>query len=144
MESDLAHTGLKRSKLWSKEALFDRDDAWGLALVRDGNREELEGWILIRSCQQGRRFGPLYATSKENAKFLLHQAMRRLESEDGSFIAEVWTQNHGAIAVFEESGWECAGLDYHRMWLNGIVPDAQQHGGKADSDVFAMFDAGEG
>lgn len=142
-ENDLEITGFKRSKLWSKEAMFDRDDAWGLALVKEGNKEHLEGWILVRNCQLGFRFGPLYANSKENAKFLLHQAMWRLQAEDGSYIAEVWYSNPNAVAVFEEFGWEWCNIDYHRMWLHGRVPEAQQAGGKAEKEMFAIFDAAQ-
>jgi hypothetical protein len=141
---DLACTGLERKALWSQEALFSRDDTFGLALVKESARDELEGWILVRACQRGFRFGPLYAASKENATLLLHQAMRRLEADDGNFIAEVWVQNEQACRVFEEAGWTNVGVDYHRMWLNGKVPEAQQPGGKADKEVYAMFDAGEG
>jgi hypothetical protein len=143
VENDLAVTGFKRGKLWSREAMFDRDDAWGLALVKEGNKEQLEGWVLVRSCQHGYRFGPLYANSKENAKFLLHQAMYRLQASDGSFIAEVWYSNVDAVAVFEESGWEWCNVDYHRMWLHGNVPGAQQAGGKAEKEMFAIFDAAQ-
>jgi hypothetical protein len=144
IKSDLEHTGLERPKLWSREVMFDRNDAWVLALVKEGKKEELEGWILIRGCQHGWRFGPLYASSTQNAAFLLHQAMRRLESEDGSYIAEIWAGNTAAIKVFEDAGWSYAGIDYHRMWLDGRVPEAQQPGGKADKEVYAMFDAGAG
>lgn len=144
VESDLQHTGLERTTLWSKEAMFDRDDTIGLALVKEGKPEELEGWILVRSCEQGWRFGPLYATTPANATFLLRTAMKRLEEGDGSFIAEMWLKNEKAIEVFEDAGWESLGLEYHRMWLDGNVPEAQQAGGKAEREMFAVFDAGEG
>jgi len=142
--SDLAHTGFERTALWTQEALLNREDTFGLALVKEGKSEQLEGWILVRECQLGYRFGPLYANSKANATLLLHQAMRRLESEDGNFIVEVWPQNEQAVKVFEEAGWSNVGIDYHRMWLNGVVPEPQRAGGKADKEVYAMFDAGEG
>jgi hypothetical protein len=144
VESDLAYTGLERKALWTQEALFNRDDTFGLALVKESAQDELEGWILVRGCQQGFRFGPLHATSKDNATLLLHQAMRRMEAEDGSFIAEVWAENKQACKVFEEAGWTNVGVDYHRMWLNGKVPEAQQPGGKAEKEAYAIFDAGEG
>jgi hypothetical protein len=143
VDNDLAVTGFRRSKLWSKEAMFDRDDVWGLALVQEGNKEQLEGWILVRSCQHGFRFGPLYAKSKANAKYLLHQAMYRLQGEDGGYIAEVWYSNPDAVAAFEESGWEWCNIDYHRMWLHGNVPKAQQAGGTAEKEMFAIFDAAQ-
>ncbi|KAE9974943.1 hypothetical protein BLS_008619 [Venturia inaequalis] len=144
VESDLACTGLERTGLWNREALFERSDAFGFALVSEGAKDELEGWVLVRGCEEGFRFGPLYANSKDNATLLLHQAMRRLEGKDGSFIAEVWPQNELACKVFEEAGWTNVGVDYHRMWLNGKVPAAQHPGGKADKEVYAIFDAGEG
>jgi hypothetical protein len=140
----LEHTGMERAKLWSKEAMFDRDDTIGLGLVKEGKKEELEGWIIVRSCLQGWRFGPLYANTPEHATFLLRTAMRRLEGEDGGFVAEVWPSNPDAVKVFEDAGWEWAGMDYHRMWLHGKVPEAQQSGGKAEKEMFAVFDAGEG
>jgi hypothetical protein len=145
VESDLQHTGLERSGLWTKEAMFTRDGTtFGFALVNENTKEELEGWILIRNCEHGFRFGPLYANTPENAEFLLRTAMRRLEAEDGSFIAEVWQENKQAVKVFEDAGWTYAGVEYHRMWLDGKVPDAQQPGGKAETEMFAVFDAGEG
>lgn len=144
VESDLACTGLERTGLWTREALFSRNDTFGLALVKEGVKDRLEGCILVRGCEQGFRFGPLYATSKDNATLLLHQAMRRLEAEDGGFIAEAWAQNELACKIFKDAGWTNVGLDYHRMWLNGKAPEAQQSGGKADKEVYAMFDAGEG
>jgi hypothetical protein len=143
--SDLLHTGLERTKLWTKEAMFDRDGTtFGLAIVKEDVEEELEGWILVRNCDQGYRFGPLYSNTPENAEFLLRTAMRRLEAEDGSLIAEVWQENKEAVKIFEDAGWTYAGLEYHRMWLDGRVPEAQQPGGKAEKEMFAVFDAGEG
>ncbi|KIW02404.1 uncharacterized protein PV09_06224 [Verruconis gallopava] len=141
--SDLSITGFERSTTWSKEALFDRDDAWGLALIREGVKEDLEGWILVRSCEHGFRFGPLYAQTKQDARFLLHQAMYRLQGSKGDYIAEVWPQNPAAVEVFEELGWAWCKIDYHRMWLNGNVPAAQLAGGKAEKEMFAIFDAAQ-
>jgi hypothetical protein len=45
--------------------------------------------------------------------------------------------------VFEEAGWTWLEVDYHRMWLGGRVPDAQQSGGRADKEMWAVFDAGQ-
>lgn len=143
-KSDLEHSGLERSKTWSKEALFSRPDTFGFALVKQGVRDELEGWILVRGCEDGFRFGPLYAKSPDRARLLLKTAMKRVESEEGAFIAEVWPQNEEAIRVFEETGWRNAGLKYHRMWLNGVVPEQQKKGGKADKECYAIFDAAQG
>jgi len=143
-KSDLEHSGLERPNLWTDDAMFSRPDTFGFALVKEGATDALEGWILVRSCQHGFRFGPLYATTKENANLLLRTAMKRVEKEEGTFIAEVWSQNPEANAVFEGAGWRYAGMDYHRMWLNGLVPKEQQPGGLAEKQCFAIFDAGEG
>jgi GNAT superfamily N-acetyltransferase len=142
--SDLEHTGLKRDRLWSIGAMFHREDAWGLAVVKEGTKEELQGWILLRRCQLGWRVGPLYATSLDRAELLLRTAMMRLEGETGTFIAETWPQNHQAVGLFEGLGWAYAGIDYHRMWLHGKVPEQQRPGGTAERQMFAIFDAGEG
>ena len=56
----------------------------------------------------------------------------------------MWHSNSEAMAVFAESGWESSNLDYYRMWLHGKVPEPQQPGGKADKEMFAIFDASEG
>lgn len=143
-KSDLENSGLERPKVWSKEALFSRPDAFGFALVKEGTKTELEGWILVRRCQHGFRFGPLYASSPDRASLLLRNAMKRVEEQEGTFIAEVWPQNPEATKVFENAGWKYAGMDYHRMWLNGVVPKEQQPGGTADKQCYAIFDAGEG
>ena len=142
--SDLEHLGLERPKVWTKEAMFSRPDAFGFALVKGETMDELQGWILVRSCQHGFRFGPLYAKTKEKADLLLRTAMKRVEKEQGTFIAEVWPQNPEANEIFEEAGWKYAGIDYHRMWLNGVVPMEQRPGGLAEKECFAIFDAGEG
>ena len=143
-KSDLEHSGLERPKLWTEEAMFSRQDTFGFALVKEGAKDVLDGWILVRSCQLGFRFGPLYATTKENAKLLLRTAMKRVEKENGTFMAEVWPQNPEANAIFEGVGWIYTGIDYYRMWLNGLVPKEQQPGGLAEKQCFAVFDAGEG
>jgi len=143
-KSDLEHSGLERPRLWTQDAMFGRPDAFGFALVREGTKDQLEGWVLVRSCQHGFRFGPLYATSASRASLLLSTAMKRVEKEEGTFIAEVWPQNPEAINVFEKAGWKYAGVDYHRMWLHGVVPKAQQPGGTASKQCFAVFDAAQG
>jgi hypothetical protein len=143
-KSDLEHTGLQRTKLWTHEALFDRDDAFGFAIVKEGKVEVLEGWILVRSCQHGFRFGPLYASSAERAAMLLRSAMKRVEDRDGGFITEMWAANQQAAKTFKDFGWSDVGIDYHRMWLGGVVPKAQVKGGLAETGMYAVFDAGEG
>lgn len=143
-KSDLEHSGLERPNLWTKEAMFSRPDAFGFALVKEGVTDALEGWILVRSCQDGFRFGPLYASTKEGANLLLRTAMKRVEKEKGRFMAEVWPQNPDAVGIFESAGWKYSGIDYYRMWLKGVVPEQQLPGGLAEKQCFAIFDAGEG
>jgi len=142
VKSDLEHTGLERTRLWTKEALFSRPDAWGFALQTSD--DELLGWILVRSCQHGLRLGPLYSTSSKVASKLLHMAMENCKDKPGSLIAEIWMGNESAHSVFSGAGWEDVGVDYHRMWLDGKVPPEQDKGGVAETRVFAMFDAGQG
>jgi hypothetical protein len=142
--SDLEHSGLERPKLWTQEAMFSRPDVFGFALVKGETIDALQGWVLVRSCQDGFRFGPLYAKTKERASQLLRNAMKKVEMEKGTFIAEVWPQNPEANGVFEDAGWKYAGIDYHRMWLNGLAPKEQLSGGLAEKECFAVFDAGEG
>jgi hypothetical protein len=142
--SDLEHTGLQRTRLWTREALLDREDVFGFAIVKEGLVEVLEGWVLVRSCQDGFRVGPLYANSPERAAMLLRSAMKRVEDRDGGFIAETWVPNAKAAEVFRDAGWKDVGIDYHRMWLGGVVPKAQAKGGLAETAMYATFDAGEG
>jgi hypothetical protein len=61
-----------------------------------------------------------------------------------SLITEAWSANNAAVELFESQGWQWAGIDYHRMWLNGSVPKEQADGGTAETTVFAVFDAGQG
>ena len=140
VQSDLEHTGLQREQVWTREALFNRDDVQGFALVKEGTKEELEGWIMVRNSQLGWRFGPLYATSEDRAELLLRTAMQRLEGEKGTFIAEVWPQNPQAVKVFESLGWTFEGVTNYRMWLHGKVPKPQQAGELAEQQMFAVFD----
>lgn len=143
-KSDLEHSGFERPNVWTQDAMFERPDVFGFALVKEGAKDALEGWILVRSCEDGFHFGPLYATTKENANFLLRMAMKRVEKEKGTFSAEVWPQNPEANIIFENAGWKYDGIDYHRMWLNGLAPKEQQPGGLAEKHCFAIFDAGAG
>ena len=143
-ELDLANTGLDRSALWTRNALFDRDDAYGYALISTRHHPNLDGFVLVRQCEYGYRFGPLYAKTYDQARFLLHKAMSHISNSTGSLIAEVFGSNLQGQKVFEELGWNYAGLDYHRMWLNGKVPKEQQEGGTGTKSMFAIFDAAEG
>jgi len=144
VESDLKHSGLQRSRLWTKEALLSRSDFYGLAVMSDTS-EELRGWIVVRSCEHGYRVGPLYADSTSIASRLLSEATKNLQNKpSATLIAELWVGNPKASAVFTAAGWTEVGIDYHRMWLGGRLPKEQDSGGKADSDTYAIFDAGEG
>ncbi|KAF2401051.1 hypothetical protein EJ06DRAFT_556501 [Trichodelitschia bisporula] len=153
-KSDLAHTGLRRDDVWDR--IWERDGTVGYALVRDKQQpvdsmDELDGWVLVRTCEDGFRVGPLYATSPRAASFLLTAAMEGAKTKfpeqakkAKSFVAETWLGNAHASSIFDSAGFAWVGVDYHRMWLNGVVPEAQQAGGRADTDAFAMFDAGQG
>jgi GNAT superfamily N-acetyltransferase len=145
VQSDMEHSGLERSRLWTKEALFDREDVFGFALVdEEKGHEVLDGWVLVRGCQIGFRVGPLYASSSETASLLLWNVLKRYEGHEGKFIAELWAGNPAAETVFREAGFDEKVVHYHRMWLNGNVPKPQWPGGKADQEAYAIFDAGEG
>lgn len=139
--SDLAHSGLERTSLWTTEALFQRRDATGLA-VMDRN-DTLKGWILVRRCELGYRFGPVYADRKDVATLLLHAAIERLEDRDAGLIAEVWHSNEEAISTFKMFGWKWTST-FHRMWYKGKQPLAQSPGGQAEKGTYAIFDAAQG
>jgi len=141
-KSDLAHCGLDRNRLWTTEALFHRQDVTGF-VVTDQNRGTLKGWILVRKCELGYRFGPLYAERTDLASQLLQTAMERLENKDASLIAEVWHSNHDAVPTFERLGWKWTET-FHRMWYEGRAPAAQGAGGKGESAMYAIFDAAQG
>lgn len=137
---DLSHTGLDRPAYWSYDALLGRGDAFGYALSSESS-SDITGFILVRRCEHGYRFGPLYAKNCTAALRLLGVAMNRLAESEGSFIAEIFGSNPDGKKVFEQLGWSWAGLDYHRMWLHGKVPEAQQEGGLGTKGMFAIFDA---
>lgn len=139
---DLEYNGLDRSAYYTNEGLHLRKDTFGVALV--GQSDELRGYILVRDCELGQRFGPLYAETYEEAKVLLHTAMSHYSDANGSMIAEVFGGNARATKLFEEFGWEFVGIDYHRMWLDGKVPKEQQEGGKGSRGMYAIFDAAAG
>ncbi|UKZ78776.1 hypothetical protein TrVFT333_006521 [Trichoderma virens FT-333] len=142
---DHKHTGLQRQALWTEEALLSRPDAFGFAIISNISKE-LQGFILVRRCENGHRVGPLIADCIDHASLLLQLAMAhpRVSSSTGSLIAEIFGANENGISVFSELGWQWAGLDYHRMWLNGRVPAEQQEGGQGSRGMFAVFDASEG
>ncbi|KAF2025910.1 hypothetical protein EK21DRAFT_75362 [Setomelanomma holmii] len=134
---DLQHTGLDRSAYWASSALLSRDDARGYVVVADG----VSGFIFARKCQHGIRIGPLYANSYSHARSLLHRLMVDFADMKGTFIAEIFGTNSSGRRVFEELGWQYAGLSYHRMWLQGRVPIEQQEGGVGAKGMYAIFDA---
>jgi hypothetical protein len=137
---DFEHTGLDRSAYWSYNGLLSRDDAFGYALSSPTSQIPT-GFIFVRRCEQGHRFGPLYADTYDAALRLLYVAMNRLAESEGSMVAEIFGSNPNGRKVFEELGWSWAGLDYHRMWLGGRVPESQREGGKGTEGMFATFDA---
>ncbi|KAH8127740.1 hypothetical protein ACSS6W_008683 [Trichoderma asperelloides] len=141
---DRMHTGLDRGVLWAK-ALFSRPDAFGFAIIST-TTEELSGFILVRRCEHGYRFGPLLADSNNHASALLQLAMSHasVSKSSGSLIAEVFGPNENSVDVFSHLGWQWAEIDYHRMWLHGRVPVEQQQGGRGQKGMFAIFDASEG
>lgn len=145
VRGDCEHMGLERARLWTKEALFSRDDVFGFAVVDTVDGEQkMEGWVLVRGCDIGFRVGPLYAANREVARILLWNVLKRCENQDGQFIAELWAGNPASETVFREAGFETEVVQYHRMWLNGNVPTQQLPGGTADQRAYAIFDAGEG
>ncbi|KAF2264683.1 hypothetical protein CC78DRAFT_616594 [Lojkania enalia] len=143
-EMDKAHTGFDRSALWTEEALFSRKDAYGLAIVSSADKTALSGYVLVRRSQHGHRVGPLYAETYVEALNLLRAATEAAMDRVGSFIAEIFGTNPNGKRLFEELGWNWAGIDYHRMWFEGRVPKEQQEGGRGAVGMFATFDAAEG
>lgn len=136
---DYDHTGLDRSAYWATDALIANGS--GYIAVRNG---KVTGLVYERSCEHGKRIGPLYAATYGEARQLLHTIMTNLSDVEGSFIAETFGSNPDGRRIFEDLGWDYAGLDYHRMWLDGKVPAEQQEGGKGVRDMYAIFDAGAG
>lgn len=146
--ADEKATGLRRTHLWTKELLAEREDAWGFAAV-EGGGEAVTGFVLVRSCEHGYRVGPLYAPNRDLAGALLLRAMQTIKgfgaaAAEKTLVAEAWGENPVAVETFEGLGWEYSGMDYARMWLNGEETEAQKKGGVAEREVFAWFDAGEG
>lgn len=87
-KSDFAHCELERPRLWTTVALFHRQDANGHAVV--DQHGTLTGWVLVRMCELGYRFGPLYAERQDIANLRVHAAMESLEDKGASLIAETW------------------------------------------------------
>ncbi|PVI04143.1 hypothetical protein DM02DRAFT_726055 [Periconia macrospinosa] len=137
---DLEYTGLDRPGYWVDDGIQHRKDTFGLALA-GSSPDQLRGLIFVRDCEEGQRFGPLYAETYADAKALLYTAMIHYQDSEGSMIAEIFGSNTQARGLFKELGWESAGLDYHRMWLNGKATKEQQEGGKGVQGMYATFDA---
>jgi hypothetical protein len=163
--SELQYTGFDRTRLWTDD-FFARPDTVGLALVanRDSGskREELVAWVVIRRCSKGFKVGPLYAKSFDSAREVLATALEKatadlikespLDNEPLSDMAEdgilesaeistaVWSGNPAAENLFTELGFELAGKDLHRMWLDGKATKEQSEGGRAQEHMFAVFD----
>ena len=139
---DYELTGLDRTKYWVSSNLLEREDVFGFTYpsTSDGY---LSGFVLVRGCAEGHRIGPLFAPSSAVAAHLLQMVMRHpsITTSTGSLIAEVFGANKEAKSVFEKLGWTEAGVEYHRMWYKGKVPEAQQEGGLGTKTMFAVFDA---
>ena len=138
-------TGFRRSRLWSKEGVFHRadDDAFGFAAQ---NKDGLNGLLLVRGCHLGFRFGPVYASTRDIATALSQAAMQKCSELNGDnmLAAEVSMENKGAVRLFEELGWKDAGVDYHRMWIDGKATPQLSKGGIGETHCWAIFDASEG
>ncbi|KAF2465609.1 uncharacterized protein BDR25DRAFT_346126 [Lindgomyces ingoldianus] len=102
---DLAHTGLERTALWTQDALFFRKDAFGHALLSNSHgTTKLSGFVLVRRCEHGHRFGPLYAGTYDQALLLLQTSMEAIQESKGSMIAEIFGSHPEGMKVFEEQG----------------------------------------
>ncbi|KAH3943022.1 hypothetical protein HBI56_101500 [Parastagonospora nodorum] len=138
---DLEHTGLDRRAYWAADVLPARRDAFGYTIVEDG---ELTGLIYARRCPDGVRIGPLYAATYVQARQLLHKLMNDYARMEGTFAAEIFGTNVEGRKLFEELGWEYAGVSYHRMWKDGNVPEEQKEGSMGATGMYATFDAASG
>ncbi|KAF2994188.1 hypothetical protein E8E13_002205 [Curvularia kusanoi] len=138
-------TGLDRQRYWVTSDLWDREGVFGFAYFSPSSSSELSGFVLVRACDEGHRIGPLFAPDPAVAIHLLKIVMQHpsitASWSSGSLIAEAFGANAMAKDVFEELGWEYAGVEYHRMWYQGRVPEPQQEGGLGTKCMFAVFDA---
>lgn len=137
---DEMHTGLDRGRYWVSSGLLDRADVFGFAHYFDST---LDGFVLVRECKEGHRVGPLFAPSAAVATQLLCLVMQHpaIAKSNGSLIVEVFGANAEARKVFEDLGWSDVGVEYHRMWYEGRVPEPQRDGGLGTTGMFAIFDA---
>ena len=155
-QSDYDHTGFERGDLWGI-GIQNRADFFGLALAEKGkafDKESVHGWVAVRRASEGYRLGPVYAADAAASRTLIRAAIQaaairasacvepnEVPYSDVYIAAEVWGGNPHAVGIFEELGWNCTGIDYHRMWLGGITPLQQDEGGLAHRGMFAIFDA---
>lgn len=139
-ELDRKLTGLQRDRYWISSDLLERDDVFGYAHYLDA---KLAGFVLVRGCEEGHRIGPLLAPSLAVASHLLRLVMQHksVAMSKGTLIAEVFGGNLDARSVFKKLRWMDAGVEYHRMWCQGKVPEAQAKGGLGTKGMFAIFDA---
>lgn len=169
VEHELMYTGFERRSLWNDKHMFGRPDVHGWALVsklKPETVDDIYAWSMIRRSSGGARIGPVYARDAETAKVVLALATKAVTAayiqsvpmqgepmsswgeakinDEASLVAEVWTGNPEGQAVFESLGWSPAGVEYHRMWLEGKATEAQSEGGMAGKGVFAVFDAAIG
>lgn len=137
---DEMYTGLDRQRYWVSSDLLDRVDVFGFAHYTN---TQLNGFTLVRGCEEGHRIGPLFASSAAVATQLLRLVMQHpsVAESKGSLIVEVFGANAEAKKVFEGLGWSDVGVQYHRMWHEGRVPEPQRDGGRGTKGMFAIFDA---
>ena len=144
VESDAAHTGFKRQRLWSNEGMFARDDAWGFAIT-SRKYHALLAWTLVRSCHEGYRVGPVYADTEAQASALVQEVLKKVGDVEGKTLtAEVFAPSEKGLKVFKDLGWDIMPVEYHRMWLDGVVAKPQRDGGRAGRGMYAIFDASTG
>lgn len=143
---DQALTGLDRSVYWNTSNVLSRDDVFGYAYSPLSSSASITGFILVRSCEEGHRIGPLYAPSPAIAAHMLYLTMEHpfIANSSGSLVAELFGPNTESKSVFKSLGWKELGVEYHRMWYKGKVPTPQSEGGEGIKGMFVIFDAGCG
>ncbi|QIW99725.1 hypothetical protein AMS68_005243 [Peltaster fructicola] len=164
-EFELKYTGFCRPGMWRN--LLSRSDVVGYAVVSQTPKSvgDIHACAFVRRCPSGARLGPLYANTVHTAETVLSHTLSACTAEymqsfpmkgvemsnwssddihkQARVVAEIWSGNVEAVALFEKVGWTSQG-HYHRMWLHGRAPAAQGPGGLAQTGVFATFDAATG
>jgi hypothetical protein len=155
-EHDLKWTGFERPRQWTHEHLFSRPDVKGVAIM--GPVDQLVAWAINCRCSGGIRIGPVYADNAVAAKAVLTAAMNLASPEaieelplpdeamndlsvsdismKATLAAEVWVGNGDAVRVFEELGWNSAGVEFQRMWVDGDAPPEQSQDGCSYKGVY--------